>query len=128
MFKQNVIMLKHNNKLTWKNYTNCVITFHYSLAYKTLQKLTILRCHWKNDCKKRRKKQCHKNEHTINSNLIETKNVTKRSKKRKKCVKHWSTRKLKITERFISAQTILNKKLYTKQKYWNFAKWSMQTL
>ena len=122
MFKWNVVISEVKNILTWKNCTNCVITCHNSLIYKTSLRSRLSRCRWKNDCNEWWKKWYHDNKHTINSIFIETMNATRRLKKWKNCVKYSLIYKMKKIEKFISTQTIANKRLYTKQKFWNFKK------
>ena len=122
-FKQNVVISKFKNRLTWRNCTNYLMTCHNLLIYKTLLKSTLSRCRWRNDCSECWKKWCHKNEHIINSISIETMNAAKRLKKWKNCVKYSLIHKIKKIEKFIFTQTITNKKSYAKQKFWNFKKW-----
>ena len=114
MFRQNVAISKFENKLTWKNCTNCVITCHNSLIYKTSLKSTLSRCRWKNDCNEWWKKWCHENEHTIDSISIEAMNVMKRLKKRKNCVEYSLIHKIKKIEKLIFIWMITNKKSYAK--------------
>ena len=129
MFKRKIIISELENKSTWKNCTNCVITCRNPLIYKTSLKSTLSRCHWKNDCNEQWKKRCHKNEHTINSISIEIMNAMKRLKKQKNYVKYSLIHKIKKIERFIFTQMIANRRSYTKQKLWNFEKqliWMLQ--
>ena len=109
----------------WKNCTNCVLTCRNLLICRILPKSTLSRCRWKDDCNERWKKQCHENKHMINSSSIEVMNAAKWLKKRKNCVARSSNRRMKRIERLTSTQTIANKRLYTRQKFWNFAEWLM---
>ena len=84
------------------------------------------RCRWKNDCNKWWKKQCHENNHIINSFFIETMNATKWLKKQKNCVEYSLIYKIKKIEKFIFTWITANRKSYTKKKFWNFKKQLIQ--
>ena len=126
MFRQKIVISKFESRSTWKNCTNCVITCHNSLIYKTSLKSTLSHCRWKNGCNGRWKKWCRESEHTINSIFIEIMNAAKRLKKWKNYVKYLLIHKTKKIEKFIFMQMTTNKKSYAKQKFWNFKKQLIQ--
>ena len=120
-FRQKIVISKLENRLTWKNCTNCVITYHNSLIYKTSRRSTLSHCRWKNDCNEWWKKQCHENKHTINSIFIKMMNAAKRLKKWKNCVKCSLIYKIKKLKYLFSCKW-LQIKNYTQNKNFEISK------